>query len=270
MTKRIGILYFSPTKSTELICNTVALGMGERDPLIMNITVPDIRSKIAADPLAVTSNIDHLIVGAPVYFGKLPVQVKKCLSIISGNGKECTAIVVYGNRDYGISLYQMVEILTNNGFRVTAAGAFIGQHSYSDVVPVAMGRPDKSDIENAFRFGAKSLSVSQYLSFNKIPSQTDIFAKSDIYMPLKPIFISKRCLQCGICADRCPEGILSSNTGMYLNRASEKQCIGCMACVYHCKAKARVAKPNMIINLALNFILKRASIERQEPLMIYP
>ena len=226
MTKHIGVLYFSPTNTTKVICHAVALGMEEKDPQEINLTLPDIRSKIIADPNSFTADIDHLIVGAPVYFGKLPAQFTECLSLIKSKGKACTAIVVYGNRDYGISLYRMVEILSNNGFKIVAAGAFIGQHSYSDVVPVAIGRPDKLDIQKAYQFGAESLCVSKYLSVDNIPTQTDIFTRSDAYMPLKPVFISKLCTQCGICADHCPEGILSLDTGTYLNRAAKKQCIG--------------------------------------------
>ena len=266
MTKRIGVLYFSPTNTTKTICNAIACGMGEKDPQILNMTFPDVRSRIAADSNMVTAEIDHLIIGAPVYFGKLPVQFRECLRFIRGNGKECSAIVVYGNRDYGIALYQMVEILSNNGFGVIAAGAFIGQHSYSDVVPVAIGRPDKSDIEKAYSFGANSSNSSKYLSLNNIPIQADMFSKSNMYMPLKPAFIPKLCTQCGICADCCPEGILSSDTGMYPSRAAKKQCIGCMACVFNCMNKARVAKPNVILKLAMSIILKRASRERKEPI----
>jgi hypothetical protein len=99
----------------------------------------------------VTANIDHLIIGAPVHSGKLPLQAMECLIAIGGNGKECSAIVVYGNRDYGIALYRVVEILSKNGFGVTAVGASIGQHTYSDIVPVAMGRPDESSNQRTKR-----------------------------------------------------------------------------------------------------------------------
>ena len=88
-----------------------------------------------------------------------------------GNGKESTAIVVYGNRDYGKALYCMVEILIKNGFKVISAGAFIGQHSYSDIVPVAIGRPDKVDLDNAHVFGNNSNKVTGCLSLEKIPVQ---------------------------------------------------------------------------------------------------
>ncbi|MFC1683005.1 4Fe-4S dicluster domain-containing protein [Candidatus Zixiibacteriota bacterium] len=231
---------------------------------------PEVREKIAAGPQTVTANIDHLIIGAPIYFGKLPLPFQECLRLIKGDGIECSAIVAYGNRDYGIALYQMVEILSNNGFNIISAGAFIGQHSYKDIVPVAIGRPDQSDLEKAYGFGLSSLSASKYLSLENIPKQTDFISRSDVSWPLRPVFISKLCVQCGLCADRCPQGILSPDTGRYLSRKAKKQCLGCMVCVSSCVKKARVAKPNVITKLAMNMILKRASKDRQEPLMIFP
>ena len=145
--ERIGVLYFSPTNTTKKICKAIASGMGAKDPVDLNITNPDFRTKLASNSNVILENIDHIIIGAPVYSGKLPIQVTECLLSLSGNGKKCTAVVVYGNRDYGFALYNMVSILSSNNFNVLAAGAFIGQHTYSDIVPVAIGRPDKSDLE---------------------------------------------------------------------------------------------------------------------------
>ena len=111
MAKRIKILCFSPTDTTKKICSAMALGLGARLPQILDMTFPDTRRKIIADPNIVTADIDHRVVGAPVHSGKLPLQVIECISSIAGNGKQCSAIVVYGNRDYGIALYCMAEIL---------------------------------------------------------------------------------------------------------------------------------------------------------------
>ena len=119
ITESIGILYFSPTNTTKKICTAIALGMGAKDPKDLNITIPDFRAKLTSNPNAILDNIDHLIIGAPVYSGKLPIQVIDCLKSISGNEKKCTAVVVYGNRDYGIALYRMVEILSNNNYLIT-------------------------------------------------------------------------------------------------------------------------------------------------------
>lgn len=268
MPKSIGIACFSPTGTTRTICNAVALGMGSEEPIVLDMTLPNTRAGIIANPSTAMNGLDHLIVGAPVYIGKIPLQAVECLKVLPGKGKECTAIVVYGNRDYGVALYRMVEILSNNGFTVVAAGTFIGQHSYSDIIPVAMGRPDKSDIEKARQFGAKVLSASKHLSTTDVPVMIDKASQSNKYSILKPTYYEDRCVPCGKCAQGCPLGLLSSDGGRYLSQTAKKQCIGCMACVRNCAQKARIAKPNLILKLILKKVLKQASIERKEPFII--
>jgi len=265
-TKRIGILYFSPTKTTKKICKAIAFGMGVKDPVDLNITNPDFRAELTSNPNVLLDSIDYLIIGAPVYSGKLPAQVIDCLKNISGNEKECTAVVVYGNRDYGIALYQMVEILSNNNFNVLSAGAFIGQHSYSDIIPVAIGRPDKNDLEKASNFGLESLNTSRHLSLEDIPVQRDLISRSEKYHTVRPVFNSEKCLHCKICSIRCPVNIISPETGDWLYKEARKLCIGCMACVSSCKEKARFVKPNSGMRLVLKYILRNASAQRQEPI----
>ena len=92
MTKRIGVLYFSPTNTTKKICMAVALGMEAKNPQILDMTLPYSRVKIIANPNAVTTNIDHLIIGSPVHSGKLPLQVLECLRSIRGNGTKTIEI----------------------------------------------------------------------------------------------------------------------------------------------------------------------------------
>jgi len=268
MTKRIGILHFSPTSTTKKVCTAIAMGMGTKDFQVFDMALPKIRASIIDNPKTVFQNIDHLIVGAPVYSGKLPLQVLECLRAINGDGKGSSAIVVYGNRDYGIALHSMVKLLCEHGFNVTAAGAFIGQHSYSDIVPVAIGRPDESDLEKARQLGIKSLSTNICLSPSNVPVQLDRASKSDKYTAIKPLHIEAKCIQCGKCAKKCPLGLLSSDTGQYLNREAKKKCIGCMACVYVCMQKAKVAKVNPIVKFVIKQILGKASRERKEPLTI--
>lgn len=268
MTKQIGILHFSPTSTTKKVCVAVAVGMGAMDFCLFDMTLPEIRASIIDNPNTIFENIDHLIVGAPVYSGKLPLQVLECLGAINGNGKESSAIVLYGNRDYGIALHSMVKLLYEHGFNVTAAGAFIGQHSYSDIVPVAIGRPDESDLEKARQLGIKSLNNNICLIPSNIPVQLDKSSKSDKYPAIKPLHIESKCIQCGKCAKKCPVGSLSSDTGQYLNREAKKKCIGCMACANVCMQKAKVAKVNPIVKFVIKLILGKASRERKEPLTI--
>lgn len=268
MAKSIGITCFSPTGTTRRICNAVALGMGSEEPTVLDMTLPNNRVGIIANSSTAMDGIDHLIVGAPVYVGKLPLQAQECLRALRGNGKECTAIVVYGNRDYGGALYKMVEILLENGFTVVAAGMFIGQHSISDLIPVAVGRPDKSDIEKAIEFGAKVASSSKHLSIKDIPVQIDMLSKSNSYWAPKPSYYEERCVPCGKCAEVCPLGLPSADTGKYLSKAAKKHCLGCMACVRNCDPKARATKVNPIVKILLKSILKQAAKKRKEPVII--
>jgi len=267
--KRIGILYFSPTNTTKKICIAIALGMGAKDPKYLNITNSDFRTKLTSNSNVIIENIDHLIIGAPVYSGKLPVQVIDCLKGLSGNERNCTAVVVYGNRDYGKALYQMMEILSAANFNVLAAGAFIGQHSYSDIIPVAMGRPDKTDLEQAYNFGSECLNTHNFLSLEAIPIQQDLFSKSESYNPIHPVFRYEKCTHCKICSKRCPVNIISPETGNWVTKEDIKQCIGCMACVSSCKYKARIVRANFGMRLMIKYILKKAAVQRQEPLTIF-
>jgi Pyruvate/2-oxoacid:ferredoxin oxidoreductase delta subunit len=268
MKKNIGIMCFSPTNTTRKVCNAIASGMKSDTPLVLDMTRPDTRAEIISDAKAATKNADHLIIGAPVYSGKLPLQVIECLGALKGDGKECSAVVVYGNRDYGIALHHMVEILLQNGFKVIAACAFIAQHSYSDIAPVAMGRPDISDIEKAHNYGAKILGSSRHLGLKDIPAQVDMISKSKIYSSLKPSDNENKCVRCGRCAKACPSGILSQETGRYISNAAKKQCIGCMACVKSCRQEAKVLKANPIVKTVLKYILRHALTQRNEPFII--
>jgi len=270
MNKRIGLLYFSPTATTKMICRAVASGMGAADPKVMDMTRPGSREDMTSRPESFMADLDHVIVGAPVYFGRLPAPARECLASIKGKGKGASALVVYGNRDHGSALRQMAGILMQNGFNVHSAGAFIGQHSYSAIVPVAMGRPDKADLEKASAWGMNSAGVSKSLALEDIPIQADFFSKSGKGRPLKPAFIAKRCVECGICADRCPMRILAPDTGTCPSRAAEALCIGCMACVFHCRQKARVVRASAPMALVIKYILRKAAKERREPLIVLP
>jgi Fe-S-cluster-containing dehydrogenase component len=162
----------------------------------------------------------------------------------------------------------MVEVLSKNAFTVAAAGLFIGEHSYSELIPVAVGRPDKSDLEKATGFGSKVLASSRRLTVNDVPNHRDIYSKFPDPRVLKASYDEKRCAQCPKCAKVCPLGLISSDTGGYLSEAAKRECLGCMACVRSCRLKARATKANPVTKFVLSRILGRASRERQEPVVI--
>ena len=68
----------------------------------------------------------------------------------------------YGNRDYEDALVELRDETTCLGFTPLAAGAFIGEHSYSRPgMPVAEGRPDANDLQIAEQFGKDCLKSSR-------------------------------------------------------------------------------------------------------------
>ena len=140
---------------------------------------------------------------------------------------------------------------------------------HSNIIPVAIGRPDKTDLEKACNFGSESLNAHNFLSLEEIAVQRDMFSKSESYNPIKPVFILENCTHCRICSKRCPVNIISPETGDWINKEAMKQCIGCMACVSDCKNKARIGRANFGMRLILKYILKKASVQRQEPLTIF-
>jgi ferredoxin/flavodoxin len=268
MAAKIGIIYFSPTHTTKKICEAVALGMGSREPTAFDMTTPEGRFAIVGKADTLLEGIDHLIVGAPVHVGKIPRQAEECLRTLKGSGKPCTPVVVYGNRDYGAALYRMVDILAGNGFVIVGAGIFIGQHSYSDLVPAGMGRPDGSDIGKAIELGARAANGARHLNVDDIPAQWDMYSRSRRYSVLKVSYKEELCVKCRRCGRVCPLGLISGETGDYLSRAAKRRCIGCMACAKVCRPKARATKANPLMRLALNRGLKSACRDRREPLMI--
>lgn len=242
--------------------------MGAKEVQVIDMTRSKTRLEPSADINTLIGKFDCVIVGSPVHSGKLPLLVLEYLRAMNGKGKEAIAIVVFGNRDYGIALYNMVELLSKSGFSVNAAGAFIGQHSYSDIVPVALGRPDNLDMEKARQFGIISLTASGCLSLDDVPRHIDKISKSEDYTSLKPVHDEKKCIQCGKCAKKCPGGLLALETGLYLNSEAKELCIGCMACVKNCVQQAKKAKVNLIVKIIMKMIFKKALRERKEPLTI--
>jgi ferredoxin len=268
MDKKVGILFFSATNATKKVCEAIALGMGAEKPTVFDITLPAAREEIIAHADTLLDEVDHLIVGAPVHVGKIPRQAEECLRAIKGSGKKCTPVVVYGNRDFGAALYQMVDILIRNGFVVVGAGMFIGQHSYSDLVPAGMNRPDESDIAKAMEFGAKASNGGRPLKLSDVPVQWDMYSRSRRYSVLKASYEEGTCVKCGRCSKACPLGLISSETGGYLSSAARKRCIGCMACVRACRPKARTTKANPLVKFVLKAGLKSACRDRKEPFVI--
>jgi len=267
---KVAVMCFSPTGTTRRTCLEIAKGMSNSEPAVLDLTLPDGRTVLLDDPERIVAQYDHVVVGIPVYTGKIPPLALEALSLVKGHGRRATAVAVYGNRDFGVALRRLCQLLDSNGFQVVSAGAFIGEHSYSAVVPVAVDRPDAADLEAARGFGVQSAHASGVLAPDAVEEQLDMFSKSSRISSLKPRYAATSCTTCGSCSKVCPTGIIASGIGAWVSPEQEKQCIGCMACVRACPSTARTNRVNPMMQFMLGMILKKPSGERSEPKVFMP
>ena len=123
--RTVTACYFSPTDTTKKTVEAIAHGIR---PVIniLDLTLPSAReAQYHFGPE------DLLVIGAPVYGGRIPLVEEEAIRHIHGS---CTPVVlaaVYGNRAYEDALLELRDLLSCQGFIPAAAGAFIGEHSFA-------------------------------------------------------------------------------------------------------------------------------------------
>lgn len=239
---RINTIYFSATGTTRKVVSGIADKLLENLGTIaknIDFTLPEGRKK-----QAVFTEEDVVIVGVPVYAGRVPNVLLKYLNTISGNGALAIPIVVYGNRNYDDALIELKDILETNGFTVIAGGAFVGEHSFSKIL--GKNRPDQKDMDIVNNFACKI--YKKLLSNNK---RQAIEVKGNIpyrkyYMPKDKdgnlVDIRKvtpktnsNCTDCKLCVSICPMGSIDARDVSRINGI----CIKCGACIKKCPVQAK-------------------------------
>ena len=139
------IVYYSPTGTSKRVAMAFAEGLDKAGASFPGTRQTDLTTDFSEDPVPLGDSL--VVAAAPVYGGRLAETAAKRFSRLKGSGTPAVAIVLYGNRDYEDALAELQDLLEDAGFKVVAAAAFIGEHSYSrPAMPVAEGRPDSADI----------------------------------------------------------------------------------------------------------------------------
>jgi len=259
------LVYFSPTETTKTMVESVARGFKATAVERIDLTKPAMRLK----PLQTGEN-ELLIVGVPVYMGRVPEVIREWLQSIEALNTPTVCIVVYGNRVYDDALRELKDILTADGCVPIAAGAFIGEHSFSsDETPIAIGRPDLRDLSQAEEFGL--------IIRKKLDAILSIDGIANLYMPgefpyrgetklwdVDFIAVSSDCNQCQLCAEICPVGAIDIENSRLID---QEKCITCCACIKNCPRHARTIKPGPVgdASIRLNTLFK----EPKQPELFY-
>ena len=145
----VWAVYFSGTGTTERTVTHIA---GELARLLaapcrsLDFTRPQVRQQELD-----FSQSDLVVLGTPVYAGRVPnVLLPFLREKIRGGGALAVPVVLFGNRNYDDALIELRDILQQDGFRCVAAGAFVGEHSFSRTL--GAGRPDDGDMAGQAAF----------------------------------------------------------------------------------------------------------------------
>ncbi|NYB75126.1 4Fe-4S binding protein [Sedimentibacter hydroxybenzoicus DSM 7310] len=235
-------MHFSPTGTTEKIVKKIADTLKDKFEKqdITNIDFTNIKNRQTGQSFS----SDNLVVfGVPVIAGRVPNVLLKYLNNVKGNGALAVCVVVYGNRNYDDALIESRDILTDNGFRVIAAGAFIGEHSFSKIL--AKERPDDEDMSVVKNFSDQIYDKISKGNFDDVKVKgsnpyRDYYRpkdKSGNFVDIRKVApkTNENCIDCKICAEACPMGSIDFKDVAVLNGI----CIKCCACIKKCPTEAK-------------------------------
>lgn len=255
--KRLHLVYFSPTGTTQSVLRTIA------KPFNAEIVEHDLTDYSAGEMRLEFEAEDFVLFGFPVYGGRVPQTFRERMGGITGRRTAAALIATYGNREYEDALLEMKDLAEGNGFLPVGAATVVTEHSV--IRSIASGRPDAKD-----RAFLEDFCSELKKKIAAIPSEENCAVltvpgkrpyRRYMKLPMAPA-VSMSCTACGLCAKRCPVGAIS---GQNPRITDKKTCIGCMRCVRVCPQKVRhLPKLKMA---AGKFYLSCAARIRKEPEM---
>ena len=244
--EKIWAVYFSGTGTTRRTVERIAGGIASR----LNLPAESVdfsRPAVRQETLGFGEK-DLVVFGTPVYAGRVPnVLLPFLRERIVGGGALAVPVVLFGNRDYDDALIELRNILAADGMHPIAAGAFVGEHSFSRVL--GADRPNAEDEALMDEFAARVAALAAGLDAAPVKSVAvrgqeplrpyytprDRAGNPINILKVKPKTDLSRCGGCGLCADLCPMGSIDPADVS----AVRGICIKCCACVKGCPTGAK-------------------------------
>ena len=243
---KIWAVYFSGTGTTRRTVERIAGGIASR----LNLPAESVdfsRPAVRQETLRFGEK-DLVVFGTPVYAGRVPnVLLPFLRERIVGGGALAVPVVLFGNRNYDDALIELRNILAADGMHPIAAGAFVGEHSFSRVL--GADRPNAEDEALMDEFAARVAALAAGLDAAPVKSVAvrgqeplrpyytprDRAGNPINILKVKPKTDLSRCGGCGLCADLCPMGSIDPADVS----AVRGICIKCCACVKGCPTGAK-------------------------------
>lgn len=244
--EKIWAVYFSGTGTTRRTVERIAGGIASR----LNLPAESVdfsRPAVRQETLGFGEK-DLVVFGTPVYAGRVPnVLLPFLRERIVGGGALAVPVVLFGNRNYDDALIELRNILTADGMHPIAAGAFVGEHSFSRAL--GADRPNAEDEALMDEFAArvaelaagldaaplKSVAVRGQEPLRPYYTPRDRAGNPINILKVKPKTDLSRCGGCGLCANLCPMGSIDPADVS----AVRGICIKCCACVKGCPTGAK-------------------------------
>jgi len=230
--KKVVSVYFSATGNTEKVVKAIAKGTGLEEETY-NFTR---LGEAAVTP--VFSETDLVIIGAPVYVGRVPKVIINYLKSVKGNSTPVVIAGTFGNRHYDDFFTELEDLTKEQGFIPVGAAMFTAEHSFS--TELGTDRPNKDDILIAENFGKQVIEKLNKadnaiaLEAGKIPGNRPYREPFASGPPLGPV-VDDKCIDCGLCATLCPTMAINPENVRDIN---PEKCIRCRACARNCPVKA--------------------------------
>lgn len=206
----VHTLFFSPTGGTRKAASLFAHSFSSH-----------VEEHSLEQPVTGFSSDDFVVVALPVFTGRLPAYAREKLKAINGGGAKTVAMTVYGNRDFEDALLELQDLLIEQNFRPVAAIAAVAQHSMM------------SSLAEFAQKVAEKLVSCDCCNSPCVPGNRPY--REPEPTPVIPA-TNENCVQCGLCAARCPVGAIDPADPSHINPTL---CILCMRCAGICPTKAK-------------------------------
>lgn len=246
MYNKVTAIIFSATGNTKKYAERMLKASGLKTELIDLTTVKE--------PLNKTFNENELvIVGSPVYGGRIPKVARERFSKIKGDKTDIILLACYGNRHFDDALAEMSDLFEENGFITKVAGAVVGKHTYGEI---QVDRPNETDLKEIEAFMKTALSMPNGVKIN-VPGNRP-YKDGGNGGKFRPTTKKDKCSSCGLCISECPVGAIKDDL------STTDNCISCFRCINICPEGAKSVDTEEYLSFAKTFSQKLSQRRENE------